>query len=60
MTAQEIRDLYQGLVQNELNNFDVLLSGYAPGAAAVEAVGTIAQDLRKKGARRPGSFFWGR
>jgi pyridoxine kinase len=36
-----------------------MLSGYAPSAAAVEAVGAIGQDLQRKAADRPGSFFWG-
>ncbi|PKX89692.1 pyridoxal kinase [Aspergillus novofumigatus IBT 16806] len=29
-TAQEISDLYQGLCQSHLTDFDVMLSGYAP------------------------------
>jgi pyridoxine kinase len=34
----------------------MMLSGYIPGAPAVEAVGNIAAELRQ---RRPGSgFFW--
>lgn len=37
----------------------MLLSGYAPSAAAVEAVGLIAMDLKKKAEKQPGSFFWG-
>lgn len=36
----------------------MMLSGYVPGAAAVEAVGTIARDLKLKAAFKPGSFFW--
>ena len=36
-----------------------MLSGYAPSAAAVEAVGAIGLDLRKKAQGQPGSFFWG-
>ncbi|XHF98250.1 hypothetical protein AWENTII_001811 [Aspergillus wentii] len=57
-TAQEINDLYQGLNQSHLTDFDVMLSGYAPSAAAVEAVGSIALDLRRKAENKPGSFFW--
>ncbi|KAJ5746732.1 hypothetical protein N7520_011914 [Penicillium odoratum] len=57
-TAQEITDLYQGLCQSNLTDFDVMLSGYAPSAAAVEAVGAIGIDLQKKAANKPGSFFW--
>ena len=59
-SAQEIRDIYDGLRQSYLTDFDVLLSGYAPGAEAVEAVGVIARDLRFKSTTKPGSFFWGR
>lgn len=35
-----------------------MLSGYAPSAAAVEAVGAIGMDLKRK-SEKPGSFFWG-
>lgn len=59
-TAQEIRDLYQGLKQSYLTDFDVLLSGYSPSAAAVEAVGEIGLDLQRKAEKKPGSFFWGK
>jgi pyridoxine kinase len=58
-TASEITDLYQGLCQSNLTDFDVMLSGYAPSAAAVEAVGDIAIDLKRKAEKKPGSFFWG-
>ena len=58
-TAQEINDLYQGLCQSHLTDFDVMLSGYAPSAAAVEAVGAIGLDLQQKAQAKPGSFFWG-
>jgi Pyridoxal/pyridoxine/pyridoxamine kinase len=58
-TAPEITDLYQGLCQSNLTDFDVMLSGYAPSAAAVEAVGNIAIDLKRKAEKKPGSFFWG-
>lgn len=59
-SAGEIRDLYDGLCQSYLTDFDVLLSGYAPSAEAVEAVGVIARDLRFKSTNKPGSFFWSR
>jgi pyridoxine kinase len=58
-SAQDIRDIYEGLRQSYLTDFDVLLSGYAPSAEAVEAVGVIARDLRFKSTTKPGSFFWG-
>ncbi|OJJ86685.1 pyridoxal kinase [Aspergillus glaucus CBS 516.65] len=57
-TAQEISDLYQGLCQSHLTDFNVMLSGYAPSAAAVQAVGTIGLDLQQKAQKAPGSFFW--
>lgn len=36
----------------------MMLSGYIPGAAAVEAVGRIAEDLKRRAKSEPGSFFW--
>ena len=36
----------------------MMLSGYVPGAAALEAVGQIAQELKRKAQSKPGSFFW--
>ncbi|TVY90201.1 putative pyridoxal kinase [Lachnellula willkommii] len=57
-TATEISDLYQGLKDSYLDDFDMMLSGYLPGAASVEAVGTIARDLKYKATMKPGSFFW--
>jgi pyridoxine kinase len=58
VTAEEIADLYEGLKQSYLDDFDMMLSGYIPGAAAVEAVGEIAKDLKSKMAGSPGRFFW--
>jgi pyridoxine kinase len=58
-SAQEIRDLYDGLKQSSLTDFDVLLSGYAPSADAVQAIGSIARDLSLRASNKPGSFFWG-
>ena len=58
-SGDHIRDLYAGLKQSYLTDFDALLSGYAPSAAAVEAVGTIARDLKYQAIGKPGSFFWG-
>ncbi|MCJ1425090.1 putative pyridoxal kinase [Sticta canariensis] len=57
-SAQEILDIYEGLKQSYLTDFDVMLSGYAPSAESVEAIGSIARDLRLKGTMKPGSFFW--
>lgn len=38
----------------------MMLSGYVPGAAALEAVGEIAKELkdRSRAIGQPGSFFW--
>lgn len=57
-SAQEIHDLYQGLCQSDLTDFDVLLTGYTPSAAAVKAVGEIGLDLQRRAEKKPGSFFW--
>ena len=59
-TAEEISDIYSGLKQNYLTDFDVLLSGYAPSAEAVQAIGSIARDLKLKATTKPGTFFWGK
>ncbi|KAF7536501.1 hypothetical protein G7054_g4476 [Neopestalotiopsis clavispora] len=58
VSAQEITDLWEGLKQSYLDQFDMMLSGYVPGAAAVEAVGNIAKELKEKSRSKPGSFFW--
>ena len=58
-SAEEIGDIYEGLKQSYLTDFDMMLSGYAPGADAVEAIGSIARDLRFRSSLKPGSFFWG-
>ena len=58
-TAEEILNIYNGLKQSYLTDFDVLLSGYAPNAEAVEAIGVIARDLKLQASTKAGSFFWG-
>lgn len=58
VTAQEITDLYDGLKQSYLDDFDMMLTGYIPGAEAVVAVGNIAKELKEKSRGSPGSFFW--
>ncbi|KAI8948927.1 Ribokinase-like protein [Xylaria longipes] len=58
LAAQEITDLWDGLKQSHLDSFDMMLSGYVPGAAGVEAVGQIAMELKTNAASKPGSFFW--
>ena len=57
--ADHIRDLWRGLQKSYLIDYDALLSGYAPSREAVEAVGSIARDLRYHATGKPGSFFWG-
>ncbi len=56
---EEINKIYEGLKQSYLMDFDALLSGYAPSAEAVEAIGMIGRDLRTRATMKPGSFFWG-
>ncbi|KAI9701654.1 MAG: putative pyridoxal kinase [Bogoriella megaspora] len=56
--AEDITDLYEGLKQSGLNDFDVLLSGYISSAEAVEAVGKIGRNLKYEAGTKPGSFFW--
>lgn len=58
-SATEILDLYEGLRQSNLTNFDVLLTGYMPSAEAVQAIGTIGRDIKLNAGTKPGSFFWG-
>ncbi|POR36370.1 Putative pyridoxal kinase C6F6.11c [Tolypocladium paradoxum] len=58
VSAQEITDLYNGLRQSYLDDFDMMLSGYIPGAEAVVAVGNIAKELKEKTQGTPGKFFW--
>lgn len=58
MSAQEITDLFEGLKQSYLDDFDMMLSGYIPGAEAVQAVGRIAAELKSKRRQQSGGFFW--
>ncbi|KAK1809610.1 putative pyridoxal kinase [Friedmanniomyces endolithicus] len=57
-TPEEVADLWTGLRNARLDNFDMLLSGYCPSAALVEQVGLIARELKSRSHTRPGSFFW--
>lgn len=57
-TAGEILSLFQGLVDSSLDDFDMMLSGYLPGADAVTAMGSIARQLKLNATMKPGSFFW--
>ena len=58
-SAKQILDLYEGLRQSNLGNFDILLTGYVPSAEAVQAVGKIGRDIKLNAGTKPGSFFWG-
>ncbi|KAI1461910.1 Ribokinase-like protein [Annulohypoxylon moriforme] len=60
VSALEIADLWDGLKQSYLDDIDMMLSGYVPGAEAVTAVGNIGKELRHKSqeAGKPGNFFW--
>ncbi|KAL2270080.1 hypothetical protein VTJ83DRAFT_2264 [Remersonia thermophila] len=60
VSAEEITELYRGLKQSYLDDFDMMLSGYVPGAAALEVVGRIGEELKRNAVAqgRPGSFFW--
>jgi pyridoxine kinase len=58
VSAEEITELYEGLKLSYLDDFDMMLTGYIPGAPAVEAVGKIAKELKEKSAASSGSFFW--
>jgi pyridoxine kinase len=54
-----VLNLYEGLRQTNLTNFDVLLTGYVPSAEAVQAIGKIGRDIKFNAGTKPGSFFWG-
>lgn len=58
MPVQEIEELYEGIKEAGLNDFDMMLSGYAASKEVVEYVGKIARDLRYRTSTKPGSFFW--
>ncbi|KAI5289162.1 putative pyridoxal kinase [Ascosphaera aggregata] len=57
-SAEDVRALYAGICESGLDDFDVMLSGYAPTAEVVQAINDIAVDLRNKSEKAPGSFFW--
>ena len=58
-SPEQMLELYEGLQQSSLNDFDILLTGYMPSAQAVQAVGKIGRDIKFNAATKPGSFFWG-
>lgn len=54
-SAQQITDLFEGLkMTGQLEAFDMLLTGYVPGEKELEAVGTIAKEVKQT--KR--SCFW--
>ncbi|KAK4498890.1 hypothetical protein PRZ48_009400 [Zasmidium cellare] len=55
---EEIAELYTGLKNARLDDFDMLLSGYCPSAGVIEEVGKIGRDAKLRGNTKPGSFFW--
>jgi pyridoxine kinase len=59
VTAEQIQDLYAGLKQSYLDDFDIMVSGYLPSPEAIQAVGSIGRELQLKTRNRPGAFFWG-
>ena len=52
-------DLYQGLKDSHIDDFDMLLTGYIPGAEGVETVGNIAKEMKVSCKPANGRFFWG-
>lgn len=56
--ASEVTDMYQGLKDSHLDDFNMMLSGYLPGAEVVEAVALMARELKYQATMKPGSFFW--
>lgn len=58
-SPEELTELYAGLKQSYLTDFDVMLTGYAPNAQSVDAIGAIGRDLKLKASTKTGSFFWG-
>ncbi|KAL8825303.1 MAG: hypothetical protein Q9191_004499 [Dirinaria sp. TL-2023a] len=57
-STEDILEIYNGLKQSYLTDFDMMLSGYAPSAEAVDAIGSIGRDLKLKASTKTGSFFW--
>ncbi|KAF2764786.1 Ribokinase-like protein [Teratosphaeria nubilosa] len=57
-TPEEVAELWAGLKNAHLDDFDMMLSGYCPSAALVEQVGKIAREIKTRALTKPGSFFW--
>lgn len=52
-SAAQIEELWEGLKLSGLHEFDMMLTGYVPGAEQLEVVGKIGQEAK---AQR--SCFW--
>ncbi|KAK9325023.1 Ribokinase-like protein [Lipomyces orientalis] len=57
-SAQHIRDIYTGLKMNTLTDYDVVVTGYIPGAEAVREVGAVVQELRRDNAELGREIVW--
>ncbi|KAK9240619.1 Ribokinase-like protein [Lipomyces kononenkoae] len=57
-SAQHIRDIYTGLKMNTLTDYDVVVTGYIPGAEAVREVGAVVQELRRDNAELGREVLW--
>ncbi|KAK9369932.1 Ribokinase-like protein [Lipomyces kononenkoae] len=57
-TAQHIRDIYEGLKMNTLTDYDVVVTGYIPGAEAVREVGAVVSELRRDNAKLGREVLW--
>lgn len=55
-TADQILELFRGLEQSGLDNFQFLLTGYLPDATTITAVRKIAETLKRKDPR----IIWSR
>ncbi|EDQ91718.1 uncharacterized protein MONBRDRAFT_34908 [Monosiga brevicollis MX1] len=47
LSAEELLDLYQGLVKNSLNDYDAVLTGYVGSAEFLRALVSIVRDIKK-------------
>ncbi|KAK9314685.1 Ribokinase-like protein [Lipomyces starkeyi] len=57
-SAQHIREIYTGLKMNTLTDYDVVVTGYIPGAEAVREVGAVVQELRRDNAELGREILW--
>ena len=48
-------ELFRGLQQSDIDNFQYLLTGYLPDAASVSAIGKIGKALKEKDPK----ILWG-